>query len=820
MLSMVMQKIKGLWPWYKGLYQGRAWYIKTLAAIASLVVAFFLYLGAVDMNFLWLFGKSPSMSTIKNKRPAEASMIYSADGKQIGKFFSENRTPVGYDDVNPAFWKALIDTEDERFYSHNGIDYQAFAAALKDYALHHDARGASTITQQLAKNLFRTRSEYSTGLLGNIPGIKMLILKSKEWITAYKLEFFFSKNEILTQYANTVDFGSNAFGIKTACKTYFGCSPKNLTIEQAAVLVGMLKATTYYNPLINPENSLKRRNIVLDLMKQHGDLTQQECDSLKQLEIKLDYSVENAYDGEANYFREAVADWMKGWCADYYGENKKYAYYTEGLKIYTTLDTRMQKYAEEADVKQMKQVQKTFNSHWGSTNPWQDERHIEIPHFIEDLAKKTPYYKYLSHKFDGNQDSIDYYLNLPHKVKLFDYDSETGYIEKEISTLDSLRYMERFMHCGFVAIEPQTGHVKAWVGDVDFKTWKYDKVTAMRQPGSTFKLFVYTEAMNQGITPCDTRKDEFFSMKVMDHGEEVTWAPTNADGRFTNTDITLKQAFAMSINSVAVRLGQECGIDNIVKTAHDMGIKSKLDATPALALGSSDVNLLEMVNAYCTPCANGVQHDPVLVSKIEDRDGNVIYEAPTDGNQAIPYRSAFLVQQLLMGGMSGTSSRLRGFVGYDVTDTDFGGKTGTSNNHSDAWFIGTTPNLVCGAWVGGEYRCIHFRTGQLGQGNRTALPICGYFLGSVLKDPAFKKYHAKFGAPRDAALNQSMYGCGGYLALPSDSDSIGVDSLALSNGDEFIEVKGEGSKLPEGDTENANQTPTPNNNSEATEKKD
>ena len=417
-LNLAQQKIKGFWPWYKGLYQGRAWYVKTLVGIASLVVAFFLYLGAVDMNFLWLFGKSPSMSTIKNKRPAEASMILSADGKQIGKFFSENRTPVGYDDVNPAFWKALIDTEDERFYSHHGIDYQAFAAALKDYALHHDARGASTITQQLAKNLFRTRSEYSTGLLGNIPGIKMLILKSKEWITAYKLEFFFDKNEILTQYANTVDFGSNAFGIKTACKTYFGCSPKDLTTENAAVLVGMLKATTYYNPLINPNNSLKRRNIVLDLMHQHGDLTKQECDSLKQLEIKLDYSVENAYDGEANYFRDAVADFMKGWCTDYYGENNKYAYYTEGLKIYTTLDSRMQKYAEEAAVKQMKQVQKSFNSHWGSTNPWQDERHVEIPHFIEDLAKKTPYYKYLSHKFEDNQDFIDYYLNLPHKVRL------------------------------------------------------------------------------------------------------------------------------------------------------------------------------------------------------------------------------------------------------------------------------------------------------------------------------------------------------------------------------------------------------------------
>ena len=817
-LKNALQKIKGVWPWYKGLYKGRPWYIKTVVVIASMILVFFLYLGAVDMNFLWLFGKSPSMATIKNKRPAEASMIYSADGKQIGKFFSENRTPVGYDDVAPAFWRALVDTEDERFYHHHGIDYQAFAAALKDYALHHDARGASTITQQLAKNLFRTRSEYSTGLLGNIPGIKMLILKSKEWITAYKLEFFFSKNEILTQYANTVDFGSNAFGIKTACKTYFGCSPKDLTTENAAILVGMLKATTYYNPLINPENSLKRRNIVLDLMRQHGDLTQQECDSLKQLEIKLDYSVENAYDGEANYFREAVADFMKDWCADYYGENKKYAYYTEGLKIYTTLDTRMQKYAEDAAVKQMKQVQKTFNAHWGSTNPWQDERHIEIPHFIEDLAKKTPYYKLLDRKYSGNQDSIDYYQNLPHPVKLFDY--ENGYIEKEISTLDSIRYMERFMHCGFVAIEPQTGHVKAWVGDVDFKTWKYDKVTAMRQPGSTFKLFVYTEAMNQGVTPCDTRKDEYFSMKVMDHGKEVTWAPTNADGRFTNSLITLKQAFAMSINSVAVRLGQECGIDNIVKTAHDMGIKSKLAPTPALALGSSDVNLLEMVSAYCTPCADGIQHDPILVSKIEDRDGNVIYEAPTKGNQAIPYRSAFLVQQLLMGGMSGTSSRLRGFVGYGVTDTDLGGKTGTSNNHSDAWFIGTTPNLVCGAWVGGEYRCIHFRTGQLGQGNRTALPICGYFLGSVLADPAFKQYHAKFGAPREASINQTMYGCGGYLALPSDSDSIGVDSLALARGEELIEVEGDGGNLPESENENAATTPPPNNNTEATEKKD
>lgn len=776
---MHIEKIKKLpkkgCKWYKGLYQGRRWYVKVGIAIASLIVAFMLYLIMVDINFLWLFGKSPSMSDVKNTHPAEASQIYSADGKVIGKFFSENRMPVTYDEVSPKFWEALIDTEDERFYRHHGIDYQAFGAALKDYLLHRDARGASTITQQLAKNLFRVRTQYSTGLLGTIPGLKMLIMKSKEWITAYKLEWYFNKEEILTMYANTVDFGSNAFGIKTAAKTYFGTTPKNLTTDQSAILVGLLKATTYYNPRINPKNAFNRRNVVLDNMLRHHHLTPEECKKLQQTEIKLDYSVENAYDGNANYFREAVADWMKAWCKEFYGDDRAYAYYTEGLKIYTTLDSRMQHYAEEAAIKQMKQVQKSFNQHWGNVNPWQDERHVEIPHFIEDLAKKTSYYKFLNQRYDGNQDSIDYYLNRPHKVKLFDYDE--GYIEKEMSTLDSIRYMEHFMHCGFVAIEPQTGHVKAWVGDIDFKTWKYDKVTAMRQPGSTFKLFVYAEAMNQGITPCDTRTDEYFSMKVMDHGKEVTWAPTNADGRFSGANITLKQAFAMSVNSVAARLGQEVGIEHIVKTAHDMGIKSKLTATPALTLGASDVNLLELVGAYCTPVNDGKAIDPILVTRIEDRDGNVLYEANPEERQALSPKSAFYVQQLLMGGMSGTSSRLRGFVGDANNDTDFGGKTGTSNNHSDAWFVGTTPRLVCGAWVGGEYRCIHFRSGMLGQGNRTALPICGYFLGSVLADKQFKHYRTRFAKPEGIG-DAVDYNCGGYFKAPADSDSIAVDSLA------------------------------------------
>ena len=807
------QAIKGFWPWYKSLYTGRRWYTKTVVAIVTFIVAFLLYLVMVDINFLWLFGRSPGMSSIMNPKTVQASELYSADGVLIGKYFSENRTPVNYEDINPVFWEALVDTEDERFFHHIGIDFQGVFAAFKDYVVHHEARGASTITQQLVKNMFRVRTEYSTGLLGEIPGVKMLIMKSKEWITAVKIELFFDKKQILTMYANTVDFGSNAFGIKTAAKTYFGTTPKDLTADQAAVLVGLLKATTYYNPRINPKNSMNRRNVVLNNMLKHKHLTQEAYDTLKVKSVKLDFSVENNYDGQALYFREAVKNHLQKWCSE-----NGYDLYKDGLKIYTTIDTRMQKYAEEAAVKQMKQVQKTFNSHWGSTNPWQDERHVEIPHFIEDLAKKTSYYKMLAQKYDNDEDSINYYLNLPHKVKLFDY--EQGTIEKEISTMDSIRYMEHFMHCGFVAMEPQTGHVKAWVGDIDFKTWKYDKVTAMRQPGSTFKLFVYAEAMNQGITPCDTRKDEYFSMKVYDAKEkkEVTWAPTNADGRFSGVNITLKQAFAMSINSVAVRLGQECGIERIAKTANDMGIKSHLDPTPALALGSSDVTLEELVNAYCTPCNNGKHRDPVLVTRILDRDGNVIYTAPDDEKQVLSTKSAFMVQQLLMGGMSGTSSRLRGFVGYDNIDTDFGGKTGTSNNHSDAWFIGTTPKLVCGAWVGGEYRCIHFRTGELGQGNRTALPICGYFLQSVLKDERFKQYHAKFDKPTDLAVND--YGCGGYFKAPSDSDSLAVDSIG-ANGEKMVEVIDEmGNIVSQPANHNANQQALPDNKSAAEEPKE
>ena len=785
--SWCATKMRTFWSWYKSLYRGRAWYTKTLVGFVSLIVMLFLYLGAVDINFLWLFGKSPGyFSGINDPQTSQASEIYSADGELIGKYFNENRTPVKYEEVAPDFWRALIDTEDERFYKHMGIDPIGLFGAVKDALLRHDGRGASTITQQLAKNMFRVRSQYSTGLLGMIPGLRILIVKSKEWIIATKLETVYSKKEIITMYANTVDFGSNAFGIKTAAKTYFNTTPKELTTDQCAILVGMLKATTYYNPISHPENSLRRRNVVMMNMVNHHDLDKARYSELSQLPIKLDFKIENNYDGKALYFRQAVADDLKSWC-----EENGYDLYSSGLKIYTTLDSRMQKYAEEAAIKQMKQIQRNFKNHWGNNDPWIDEHGKVIPNFIEDIAKRQPFYKQLEAKFEDNQDSINYYLNKPHKVKLFDY--EKGSIEMEMSSLDSIRYMVKFMHCAMVAMEPQTGAVKAWVGDIDFNSWKYDKVKAMRQPGSTFKLFVYTEAMNQGLTPCDKRRDEYISMQVYDSKkhEMTTWTPGNANGSFSGDSMALKSAFAKSINSVAVRLGQEMGIKRIIETAHKMGVDSKLDDTPSLALGSSDMNLLELADSYCTVADNGRHHAPVLVTRIVDRDGKEVYRAPEDAEQVIPYKSAFFMQQLLKGGMmepGGTSQSLWGYVGQ-FKDTEFGGKTGTSNNHSDAWFVGVSPKLVVGAWVGGEYRSIHFRTGALGQGSRTALPICGYFLQSVLADPAFAHYRGKFDKPKDSDITSDMYTCASYYPS-AKNDTLDNDSTLVIEEEIMLDENG------------------------------
>ena len=762
---------------------GGPWWQRVVVWLLTLLLLLLLFLGAVDVNLLWLFGRSPGFSDIKHPITSEASIIISADSVTIGKYYNENRTPVRYEEISPKLIRTLIATEDERFYHHHGVDFKGIFAAMKDMAGGH-ARGASTITQQLAKNLFRvrTKKEYSTGLLGKFGPTRMLTIKAKEWIVATKLEMLFSKEEILTMYFNTVDFGNNAYGIKTACETYFATTPDNLTYEQAATLIGLLKATSTYNPKRNPRNSTERRNVVLANLYNNGQLiingykaTPEQLDSLQAIPmLTAERQMGKNKFGPVPYFREALKDYVaklcnKGMIPGYDNEHPL-DLYTAGLTIYTTLDTRIQQYAEAAALKQMRTIQHRFREHWGSTPPWRDAQYQEIPHFIEDIAAGTSAYQYLNKKFEGNTDSIFYYLNQPHTVQVFTYD---GPEEREMSTMDSIRYMVSFMHCGFVAIEPDTRQVKAWVGDVDYNSWEYDKVTAMRQPGSTFKLFVYTEAMNQGLTPCDRRVDEWQAYPDTINGEIRQWTPHNANGYFTHANMLLKSAFAQSINSIAVKLGYECGVENIIKTAHAMGIESPLRAVPALSLGSEDVNLLELVNSYCTVIDDGVYNMPILITKIIDRNGKVIYEPKLKREQAIPYRSAYLMQQMLRAGLTepgGTTAALWEYIHPVLGKTEFGGKTGTSNNHSDAWFVGVTPGLVAGAWVGGEYRSIHFRTGQLGQGSRTALPIFGWFIQSLLKDSRFSRYYRKFDEPKEE-IDPHCWSCTGtYYAPPSNDD--------------------------------------------------
>ena len=781
LLSSILPFIKSGWQkfisWRKYRYERfkhLPWYRKIGNMALTFCWMFLLFLFLVDINFLWLFGKSPTLHSISHPDQSLATEIISADGKVIGKYFTENRMSVEYDEISPIIIQTLITTEDERFYDHFGIDFQGVFAAVKDMT-QGNARGASTITQQLVKNMYKTRNQYSKGLFGHIPGIKLLIMKTKEWVTAVKIEIFYTKKEILTMYFNTVDFGSNSFGIRTAAKTYFKTTPAKLNYEQSATLIGLLKATTSYNPKINPKRSKERRNVVLQNLVTHKVITQQQCDSLKEIPIQLNFSVEQSYDGEALHFRSYLAKYLEEW-----EEANGYDIYSDGLKIYVTLDSRLQKYAEEAVEKQMRTVQRRFFDHWRGQNPWQDEKHNDIPNFIEDKAKKTKAYASLSEKFGGNKDSIFKYLNIPHRTKVFDYDL----IEKDttLSVMDSIRYMNHFMHTSFVAMEPNTGNVKAWVGDINFKFWQYDKVAqSKRQPGSTFKLFVYTAAMLHGKAPCDKITDKRVTWEYEENGETKSWTPHNANGTYLGYSMTLKHAFARSINTVAVQLAQEVGIPEIIKTAHLLGIKTPLDNKPSTCLGSSDVSLLELVNSFGTVVNEGMYHDPILVSRIEDKNGKVIYQAATEQKRVISYETAWLMTEMLKGGMTEPGGTTQALWEWDLFNynTDFGGKTGTSSNHSDAWFVGVTKNLIGGAWVGGEHRSVHFRTGQLGEGSRTALPIFGLFMEKVLKDENFKQYRGKFPTkPKEKILRS--YNCHTYIPRDTTAhDSTSADDISL-----------------------------------------
>ncbi len=781
--SGVVRYYKRFNAWYKGLYDGKPWYVKSAVALCTLFVTLVLTVVAININFLWLFGKSPSLGEIMSPRPYNASYIYSADGKLIGKYYKENRTPVKYEEVDTMFYTLLIDTEDERFFEHHGIDFKGMGGALKDLVVHRRARGASTITQQLVKNMFKMRTkEYTGGLLCRIPGVGMLITKAKEWILASELEMFYDKKEILVMYANTVDYGNQAYGIKTAAKTYFDTTPDKLTTEQCAMLVGVLKGTSYYNPLTVPDRCLERRNVVLNNALVHHHLSHKEYNELIKHGLDLKYTPDTDFNVECPYFRQAVVEEMRQWCAE-----NDIDFYRDGLEIHTSIDTRMQECAEKAVKEQMKVVQQNFDREWGSHPCWINEDGQVDTTFVRKRVQESPVYKQLMAKYNNNYDSVNHYMNLKHRVKLFDYN---GGHYANISSIDSIEYMLHKMHCGFIAMDPHTGEVKAWVGDVDFKTWQYDNVRAQHQPGSTFKIFVYSAAMKAGIKPCDMYVDAPLDNPLVDidpaTGTSKLWSPKNASGSFSNANMTLRSAFARSNNIIAVKVGNSVGVNNVANTAFDMGIKSTVTRTPSMYLGSSDVNLMELVNAYGTVINDGQPKRPVLVTKIyrTNKDGvkEEIYnsKAYDDPDRALSHSQAYCMRKLLEAvtkDAGGTGVALNNYV----SNVGIGGKTGTTDNFTDAWFVATTPDLVCGAWVGGSYRQIHFKSSQ-GQGGKAALPIVGAFLRKVLAKRDLAYLHKQFVADYD--LDRRYFACEGNLNAGNDFNndtSLGYDTITPQN---------------------------------------
>jgi penicillin-binding protein 1A len=660
------------------------------------------------------FGELPTFEDLENPSSALASEVFSGDGELLGKYYFQNRTNIHYRELSPNLVNALKATEDIRFEKHAGIDFRGLLRVLfKTVILQQSGSGGgSTITQQLAKNLFpRDR----------ISGAKLAIRKIQEWIIAVKLERNYTKEEIIAMYFNTVEFGSNSFGIKSAAQTFFNKTPAELSIDESAILVGLLKAPTYYSPVRNPENSLRRRNVVLYQMQKYKMLEQAQFDSLKALPIALKYQAEDHNAGLATYFREYLRQYLNTWCNENpRNDGTRYNIYRDGLRIYTTIDSRMQRYAEEAVREHLTDLQKVFFDHWKGRVAW-----AKNPEIITDGIKRTARYREM--KADGvSKDSIMKVFETPVRMSVFSWNGE---IDTVMSPLDSMKYYKMFLRTGLMAMEPATGHVKAWVGGADYRHFKYDMVKdGKRQVGSTFKPFVYTLAMQEGYSPCYKVPNVRVSIPLEDG---TVWSPENSDGKYGGM-LSLKEALAESINSVTAFLMKQFGPQAVVDIARRMGITSQLDPYYAIGLGTPDISVYEMTGAYATFANKGVWSEPIFVTRIEDKNGVVLQDFVPRKVEALNEETAYVTLSLLKGVVEyGTGMRLR--FRYKLTNP-IAGKTGTTQNQSDGWFVGITPELAAGVWVGCEDRAVHFRTTHLGQGANTALPIWGLFMQKVYND--------------------------------------------------------------------------------------
>lgn len=729
---------------------------------------FWLGLGVIVLTFFLLlflvalFADIPSGEEIENPKRVLVTQVLSEDGQVLSTFqATENRMLVRYDEISPNVIHAAVATEDARFYEHSGIDFSALGrVAFKTILLFDRSQGGgSTITQQVAKNLFKTRQNKKLSGILKLP--RMLWVKMSEWVTAIRLERDYTKDEIITMYLNTVEFGSNSHGIKVAARTFFGKDPSDLNIEESALLVGMVNAPTRYNPVLNPERALQRRNTVIGRMYDADYITKAERDSLRALPITLNYQVQNQNSGLAPYFKDMLRSYMSAgepdpskytyrenysrdslrWADDpLYGwlnknfkpDGSKYSLGNDGLRIYTTINYRMQKYAEEAVAEHLgKDLQKSFYNdlRWKTNRPFSNDVPKETIEGIMKRARQNSDRWRAMKKGGAGDKEILSSFKTPVKMRVFTWKSP-GYIDTTMTPDDSIKYYKSFLRAAFMAIEPGTGHVKAYVGGPNYRYFKYDNIRqGERQVGSTIKPFLYTLAMQGGMTPCDKTVCVPQTFIVGDN----TWTPRSTDkDEWIGRTVTLKWGLTHSSNNISAYLMKQFGPEAMVDMMRQMGISSHIDAVPAICVGSPDLSISEMVAAYNTFPSQGVYTAPLFVTRIEDNQGNLLSEFTHHSKEAISRETAYLMINLMQGVVNnGTAARLRSK--YQLKG-QIAGKTGTTNDNSDGWFIGYTPSITAGVWVGGEDRQIHFQSLALGGGSNMALPIWGLFMQKCLKD--------------------------------------------------------------------------------------
>ena len=734
-------------------------------------ILFFTGIGSVIVVFLlasWgVFGEMPTFDRLENPQTNLATEIISSDGETLGKFYlDDNRTPVAYKDLPSNLVSALVATEDARYYEHSGIDG---IGTLRAFLFLGQRGGASTISQQLARQLFvgvRSKNLFQA-----------VTQKIKEWVIATRLERSYTKEEIIVMYMNIYDFGYNADGIRSASRIYFGKEPAQLKTEESAVLVGMLKNSSYYNPIRREELVLNRRNTVLSQMEKYGYISESQKDSLQALKMDINFNPESHREGLATYFRMYLQRFLNGWIKEnpkpaLEGERDQWNIYLDGLKIYTTIDSRMQKNAEEAVEEHMKNLQaEFFHQNTPSRNPtapFLDLEREEVKSIMERAMKNSD--RWRSMKAEGkSEDEIRASFNEKREMTVFDWERETKEKDTIMTPLDSIRYYKTFLRSAMMSMEPQTGHVKAWVGGLNYKHFQYDNVIqGARQAGSTFKPFVYAAAIDQlRYSPCDELPDSQYCIEAGKHGNPEPWCPKNSNGKYSGEMYTLKHALANSVNSVTAQLIDRVGPKPVVQIVKNLGLTGEILEVPSIALGTPDFNVYEMVGAYGAFVNQGVYVKPVMVTRIEDKNGTVLFEYVPETKDVLSKDVAYAMVNLLEGvTMGGSGTRLRHssmkddtaykeiITGYPYEFTNpIAGKTGTTQNQSDGWCMGMVPNLVTGVWVGGEDRATHFKSIIYGQGASMALPIWGLYMKKNYEDTTLGISAEEFPAPEEMSIN-------------------------------------------------------------------